>query len=236
MCKLEPMTHTFQSTEGIILRVIPFRDYDQILSIFTADAGLIKVFYKGGRGKRRSGEGLYIPLVKVEVIYREKRGEIFSCHEITLLDSFSFLRKKLADLEVACDLLQALMASQLVGKAATQLYALLCFYLEKIPSTLNPWILAMSFRLKLLKYDGLVTFPFLCCECRQPLQVLAFTREIESWCSHHQPIGSLIWEPAELQLLYRLGACQNYREIYLSEISPSLQNKMITFFDSCVKR
>ncbi len=229
------MTQVFHSTEGVILRVIPFRDYDQILSIFTADAGLIKVLYKGSRGKRQRGQGMTIPLTKVEVIYREKRGEIFSCHEMTLLDSFSFLRKKLLDLEVACDLVQALLASQFLGKSATQLYALLCFYLVKIPHTVNPWILATSFRLKLLKHDGLIAFPFRCCECWQSLQGLAFTRDSESWCPNHQPVGSLIWEQAELQLLYRLATCQSYREICSNEISLGLQNKMMAFFDACVK-
>jgi DNA repair protein RecO (recombination protein O) len=230
------MTQNFQLTEGIILRAIPFRDYDQILSIFTADAGLIKVLYKGSRSKCLGVQGLGTPLTRVEVIYRETRGEIFSCHEMTLLDSFSFLRKKWLNLEVACDLLQVLLASQFVGKAAVRLYALLCFYLEKIPHTLNPWILAMSFRLKLLKHDGLMSFPFLCCECHQPLQALAFTRDSENWCLNHQPIGSLIWEQAELQLLYRLATCQSYQEIRSSEISLGLQNKVIAFFDACVKK
>ena len=107
------MSQVFQCTEGVILRVIPFRDYDQILSLFTSDAGLIKVIYKGSRSKRRRGQGLYMPLTQVEVIYCEKQGEIFSCHEMVCIESFTFLRKELVFLEVACDLLQVILTSQL---------------------------------------------------------------------------------------------------------------------------
>lgn len=230
------MSQAFQHTEGIILRAIPFRDHDQILSLFTPDAGMIKVLCKGSRNKRRGIQGLCIPLTKVEVVYREKRGEIFSCQELTPVDSLSFLRKELIYLEVACDLLQVIIASQLMGKAAPQLYVLLSIYLKKIPQTFNPWILAASFRLKLLKHDGLAVFPFICSDCQQFLQTAAYTQESEGWCVNHQPVGSQAWEQNELQQLYRLACCQNYREICADEISFSLQNKVAHFFDECVKR
>ncbi len=230
------MSQDFQQTEGIILRAISFRDYDQILTLFTSDAGIIKVIYKGSRSKRRGVQGLCIPLTKVELVYREKRGEIFSCQEMTLVESFSYLRKKLLHLEIACDLLQALLVSQLVGKAAPRLYALLSFYLEKIPQISNPRTLAVSFRLKLLKHDGLVAFPFMCGECQQFLQTVAYTQGSEGWCANHQPNGSRVWEQQELQQLYRLAMCQNYREICAEEVSFELQDKVARFFEVCLNR
>lgn len=230
------MSQTFQSTEGIVLRVIPFRDYDQILFLFTLDAGFIKVLYKGGRGKRKGKQGFCMPLTKVEVIYREKRGEIFSCHELTCIESFSFLRQELIFLEVGCDLLQIILDSQFVGKAAPHLYALLCFYLKKIPQTANPWILASSFRLKLLMHDGLIVCPFICCECQQSLQSEAFTWDAEGWCAAHQPGRSQPWNLTELQMLYRLAICQSYQEVCSQDVLPSLQNKIIDFFNACIRR
>jgi DNA repair protein RecO (recombination protein O) len=230
------MPPIFKSTEGIVLRVIPFRDYDLILSLFTRDAGLIKVFYKGSRSKRRSAQGMCIPLTKVEVVYREKEGEIFNCHEMTLIEPFTFLRKELLHLEAACDCLNAILASQLVGKAAPQLYALLCFYLQKMPQTTHPWILPTSFRLKLLKHEGLIVFPFRCYECQELLQTQAFTRGSEGWCAIHRPGGCLVWEQEELQMLDLLVSCQNFREIRDQEIALGLQRKIAAFFDACVKR
>jgi DNA repair protein RecO (recombination protein O) len=226
----------WQHTEGIILREIPFQDYDQILTLFTSDAGMIKVLYKGSRSKRRGVQGLCIPLTKVEIVYREKSGEIFGCQEMTLVDSYSLLRKKLLHLNVACDLLQVILASQLVGKTAPQLYTLLSFFLEKIPQTAHPWTLATSFRLKLLRHDGLAPFPFICSECGQLLQTVAYTYASEGWCVKHQPAGCRVWEQSELQHIYRLAVCQSYREICADEISSELQNKVEDFFEACVKR
>jgi DNA repair protein RecO (recombination protein O) len=216
--------------------MIPFRDRDDIFFIFTSHAGLIKVLYRRGYSKYQGKLGLCTPLTKVEVIYREKKGEIFSCVEMACLDSFSVLRQRLLFLEVACDLLQVILASQFVGKPAPQLYALLCFYLKKIPQMVNPWILAASFRLKLLRHDGLIALPFTCCECRQVLQNEAFIRESEGWCIKHKPHGSGHWELSELQTFYQLAICQSYQEICVSDVSLSLQNKIAHFFDSCVKK
>lgn len=223
-------------TEGIILRVIPFRDYDQIVSLFTPEAGLIKVLCKGSRNtKRKRGKGACMPLTQVEVSYREKKGEIFGCDELICIEMFPFLRKDLCFLEVACDLLQVILDSQFMGKSAPQLYSLLCYYLKKIPQTANPWLLAASFRLKLLKHDGLVGFPFHCSECGKCLDHEAFVRGSEGWCKTHHLGRSQSWDSTELKTLYCLADSQSFKEICLLDIQPRLQNKIAAFFKSCMQ-
>lgn len=228
------MSHLIHSTEGIILRVIPFQDYHQIVSIFTPGAGVIKVLHKGSRAQRKNGKSPCMPLTKVEVAYREKKGEIFGCHELNCAEMFPLLRKDLCFLETGCDLLQVVLDSQLMGKEAPQLYALLYAYLKKIPQTPNPWILAASFRLKLLKHDGLISFPFICSECGELLQSEAYARESESWCTIHRPKGCIVWNSIELQVLYRLAESQSYKEICMLEISPLLLAKITLFFTKCL--
>jgi DNA repair protein RecO (recombination protein O) len=229
------MSQNFQHTEGIILRTIPFRDYDQIITLFTPHVGILKILYKGSRSKRRGAQGLCLPLTQVEVVYREKKGEIFACQEITLMNPFSFLRKELHHLQAACELLQVVLASQLTGKAAPALYALLCFYLEKIPCTLNPWTLTTSFRLKLLRHEGLSTIPFICSACQRLLHTVAYTHKSEAWCLDHRPTESQVWESKELEQIYRLTTCQSYREISKENISLELQKKAARFFDACLR-
>lgn len=229
------MTEIFHHTEGIILRVIPFRDYDSILTLFTPDAGIIKILHKSIRSKKGNAQGICMPLTKVEVIYRETRGEIFKCHEMALIESFSFLRKEFLDLERACDLLQIVLSSQMMGKAAPHLYALLCFYLEKISLTANPWILGASFRLKLLRHEGLATFPFICSVCQHPLHTVAHTCAAEGWCEHHHFMATHLWGQNELEQLYHLAICQSYREICQSDVFPELHNKIKSFFEECVR-
>jgi len=229
------MSQTIYSTEGIVLRVIPFREYDQIISIFTPEAGVIKVMYKGSRNKRNSGKGVSMPLTKVEVVYREKKGEIFSCFELNCIEMFPSLRTNLSFLETACDLLQVITDSQFMGKGAPQLYALLCYYLKKISQTADPWLLATSFRLKLLKHDGLVGFPLICSECSQLLRDEAFTQNGEGWCTVHQPRGSQKWDLEELHVIYRLAESLSYQEICSLEISSALQRKINYFFRGCLQ-
>ena len=229
------MSHPFQRTEGIILRAIPFRDYDHILTLFTPDAGVMKLLVHGSRSKRRGVQGLCIPLTKVEAVYREKGGEIFSCQEIVLLESYAHLRTELSRLEAACDLLHAVCCSQLEGKPAPCLYALLCFFLERISHALFPTSLAVCFRLKLLKHDGLAAFPFRCSACGQLLLTEAYTRHSEGWCMNHRPSGSSAWSQKSLELIYRFVASQSYREICAEEVSSELHIQVSRFFDHCLR-
>ena len=224
------MSHIIHSTEGIILRVIPFNDYDQIASIFTPEVGLIKILHKGGRNKHRKEKISCMPLMRVEIAYREKKGEIFACDALHCIEMFPLLRTDLPSLETACDLLQVILDSQLMGKGAPQLYALLCYYLKKIPQTTHPSLLSASFRLKLLKHDGMVSFPFICCECRQFLQNEAFIRDAEGWCAVHRPPGSECWNSKELQIIYQLAEGQSYKEMCSVDMSPELHSKIALFF------
>ncbi|MFI0435446.1 MAG: DNA repair protein RecO [Parachlamydiaceae bacterium] len=220
------------STEGIVLKVIPYKEYDQMISIFTPESGLIKVFHRGSRAQRKSGKGACIPLTKVEVAYREGRGDLFSSYGVSVLESFSSLRKNYTFLEVGCDLLCAILDSQLIGRRAPTLYALLFAYLQRIPQTENPWILAASFRLKLLKHDGLMRFPWVCCECGNMLQKEAFICGGESRCEDHRLLGSQYFDSIELYAVYRLAESRSYHDICLVDLSAELRHKIASFFKS----
>ena len=222
------------STQGIVLRSIPFREYDQILSVFTLEGGLIKIFYKGKRRCRKGGQNGVVPLTLVEVVYRERRGEIFSCHELAVLETFSLLRKELLFLHVACDLLQVVLDSQWMGKSAPRLYALLCFYLKKIPFAPNPWVLSASFRLKLLVHDGILSLPFICSVCERHLKEVVFISGDERRCVEHRLPDAVRWSFEELSVVYRMTYAQSCREIFQNEISVELREKIFIFFDHCV--
>jgi DNA repair protein RecO (recombination protein O) len=226
-------SQSFQTTEGIILKAIPFRDYDHILTLFTPDAGLIKVLYRFNRGGRRGLRSLCDPLTKVEVVYRENRGEIYTCREIHSIDALLSLRERLSSLQAACDLVQAIQASQWIGKPAPLIYHLFCFYLKKISVAEYPWGLAASFRLKLLKHDGIISFPPVCSECGKQQLEEVFTAEGESWCAAHRPLGSCFWNRNELEILSLLTDSLSYHEICRENISPELFKKITILFEGC---
>lgn len=213
--------------EGIILRVIPFRDHDMIVTLFTREEGVLKLFYSG-RGRARVA---CTPLMAVEVVYRERAGEIFGCQKMTCIHAYHHLRRRLVDLQVATDLLTVLLSSQLLGKSVPQLYALLLFYLEKIPQMADPFLLSASFRLKLLKHEGLIASPFACRVCGQELQERGALLGAEWRCLSHQTSGSILVD--DLLWFYRLMDCQSYREIAQEQFPPELRGVVRDFFESC---
>lgn len=144
------MSSRYIHTEGVIIKSTEFQDRDHITTIFTRDSGILKLFLK----KKN-----FTPLNQVEIVYSERKNEICSCHEISLLQSHAALRNQFHHLEAACDLLNALNISQLAGKPATPIYELLLFNLNKIHLEQDPSFFSSSFRLKILKYEGLLYFP-----------------------------------------------------------------------------
>jgi DNA repair protein RecO (recombination protein O) len=122
-----------------------------------------------------------------------------------------------------------------MGKSAPQLYSLLCYYLKKIPQMANPWLLAASFRLKLLKHDGLARFPFKCSECGKCLDDEAFIYGSEGWCRAHHFEKSQTWDSIELQTVYHLANSQSFKEICLLDVQPKLQGKITVFFKACLQ-
>jgi DNA repair protein RecO (recombination protein O) len=225
----------FQSAEGIILKVIPFRDYDQILVIFTQEAGLIKVLTKKNRSKK-GAKDRYMPLTKVEVIYQEKQGEIFNCQEVAILDIYRNLRTELSHLQVACDLLQILYQTQLLGKPAPQLFALVEFFLKKIPQTKFPDILTLSFRLKLLKHEGILTSPLVCSVCVDALNTLAFFYKGEWFCPKHYPFNSSALDEKELKIFYHLLDSKHYQDLAEMSIFPQTKIKIEKYFKESMQK
>lgn len=188
-------------TEGIILQNTPYRNDDQILTLFTADQGLLKLFCNksNSRGQR------YTPLMKVEIVYREKKSEIFACEEISLLQSNLQLRNELSHLQVGCEMIRAINKSQVVGRSAPLLYQLMVYYLDKISHVEDPWILDASFKLKILNHEGLLAVGF------QSLDRNRFTTD-------------------EADLLFVLAYTQSYQQLAQMTLPIHLKAEINSFF------
>ncbi len=173
---------SYTRVEGLIIREIPFQDYDRILSLFTPTEGLIKLFVKGSGRVKEGNSHRTAPLNIVEVVYTQGRTELYPCREITVINNQLQLRKNLSVLESACDMLQTILSTQLPGKSAPELYQLLLIYLRKLPEVGNPNILSTSFRLKTLRYEGLLdynAFKDLKTEEKQLIEVLSLCRDLK---------------------------------------------------------
>lgn len=220
-------------TEGIILQTLNFQDYDQILSVFSYDEGLIKLIVKGAnRSKQRSGINT-TPLSCAEFVYTKGRSEIFKCSEISTINQHLKLRESLPSLDAACDIVQAILLSQFPQTESPDLYRLLRWCLEKIPSMRDPYVMASSFRLKLLLHDGLFNLNDTCTTCSETVQSI-YIATGETFCKAHAPSYSLQFQADEVAFIDRLLHFAVLSDISNCTISDELREKVMNLFRELV--
>lgn len=211
-------------TEGVVLQANNFQDYDQILTIFTLDEGLIKLIVKGANHLKRRGGITTSPLTQLEVEYAKGKSEILKCKSLSVLNSNLKLRDNLSALEAGCEIIRAIQISQQPNISAPDLYHLLNSYLEKIPTMPNPAILSASFYLKVLRHDGLLGITpndGVCSVCSAPL-AMHYVSSGECFCRAHAPSGTLSFDQEEINLIVLLAYCRSFNQ--LSDILISSDN------------
>jgi DNA repair protein RecO (recombination protein O) len=219
-------------TEGIILQANNFQDYDQILTVFTLDEGIIKLFVKGANHfKRRSGT-VTSPLTQLEIDYTRGKSEILKCKTLSVLNLNLKLRDSLTALEAGCEIIRAIQVSQQPNISTPDLYKLMNGYLEKIPTFSDPAILTTSFCLKVLRHDGLLGITpndAICSLCTIPLAKY-YVASGECFCSAHAPSGSLCFDQEEINLIVLLAYCRNFQQLSDIELTPDHIAKLKNFF------
>lgn len=201
------MTREIHTTEGIVIQAVPFRDYDKILTLFTLDAGIIKLFCKGYKKPGKSGS-ISSLLSRIEVSYQEKNSELFFCEEMTLIDTYQSLRLKLPTLTAACELLRLVQISQLVGKPAPALYQLLRFFLARMPESQDTQVIVITFMLKILRHEGILA---------------NFNEELVD-------IEGLAFSLEERVVLEHLAYSTSFRAIFELTLPESFKEKVETLF------
>lgn len=214
-------------TEGVILHALNFRDYDQILTVFTYTEGLVKGVLKGSL--KRNNSSFAAPLTRIEFLYTKGNSDLLKLTEISPLSQYLQLRTDLKRLEAACDMSQALMSSQMPHHPAPDLYRLFVWSLDKIPIAADPALLALSFRLKLLRHDGVLRVRCECAICgKRPQQAALFSGEV--LCAEHAEGTGLLFSQSEIELLEILTYLKNFNELEKLQSNTSFQKKVHTLF------
>lgn len=219
-------------TEGIILQAHNFQDYDQILTIFTLEEGVIKLFVKGANHFKRRGGVSTTPLTQLEIEFTRGNSEILKCKSLSTLNSNLKLRDKLSVLEAGCDIIRALQMSQHPYQPAPNLYHLLNSYLEKIPNFVDPAILSASYSLKILRHDGLLGITpndAVCSLCNIPL-VQHYIFSGECFCRLHAPNGHLAFDQEEINTIILLAYCRSFQQLSDIELHPDHSAKIKHLF------
>ena len=216
-------------TEGIILHALNFRDFDQILTVYSQNQGLIKFILKGGNSAKRRKGSSSAPLTRAEFVYMKGRSDLLNLHEISVLDYQTGVRESLDHLEAACGVLQAVQSSQFPEKPAPTLYQLLVSYLAKIPQAKSPASLVASFRLKIMRHDGLYGLDEYCSSCQTPLKTFHIC-DGESFCSQHAPGYALLFSEQEAKVTTYLAYCRSLADLDEVPITQELSKKIQQMF------
>ncbi len=176
-------------TEGIILKMIPYKDHHRIMQILTPDSGILSLMAKGvSKPKMQS---LLSPLTQLEVIYRKKGSDLCFFKEGVVIQHHHFLRESWQMLESAGKMATAISRSQFPEKAAPDLYRLLIASLKQLPHFEEPATLITLFYLKLLSHEGVLSwdqhelFPIPCSHAIwSELKNLAHTKSFSAYHSY----------------------------------------------------
>lgn len=222
------MSQNAYRTEGIILKAFNFQDFDKILTVFSPEMGLIKLVVKKANSKKMTGH-MTMPLTRAEFVFTKGNSELLKCQEISLVNAHLPLRDDLDSLEAACEILQVILDSQAANTPSPDLYALSAYYLNKIGTASNPHLLTSSFRLKVLRHDGLLGLGDVCAGCMAPLKT-SFVSAGQCYCVAHAPHHAIKLDEEELTIATILAYCQTLSQIQDIELTPELREKIKKLF------
>lgn len=146
-----------EKSEGIVCHALPFQDHDIILTVFTENEGMIKLFLKKALIRKDWRGAPISPLTRAEFIYTKGKSELFSCREISIINFHIKFRENLKWLEAALEILNSLRTTYCAMNPVPLIYRLCVRFLEAIPNLTDPMVLVSSFRLKILNHEGLLS-------------------------------------------------------------------------------
>ena len=172
--------------EGIVLQVVKYGEQDLIITVFSAERGLLRMFVKRGLSQRGKNRLPMEPLTQAEFVYATTGGELLQCREVTVQDQFRFLRDSYSLLEAAFQMVDTILKSQGPEVPAPAIYAVFCLYLKRLKEFSDPLVAVSSLRLKILRYEGLFSTENLPSDFDEEQQqltlVLAYSRSFATLC------------------------------------------------------
>lgn len=223
---------SMHQTIGIVLQTIPFQDHHRIVSLYSPDWGVIPLMVKFAKSKKQASP--FEPLNLLEVIFKQGRGNLLQSVAATLLDSQLKLRSSFGVLNAALDMLAALKNSQMDHKPSPILFSLLLHYLNFLPRSLNPNAFSASFKLKILRHDGLMAIQEVCSLCNKPLNDGGIVQG-EFFCMEHLSSREFIFSGEERILLSNLTLNRSLIALNELSLSPEFAEKIRILFETLAR-
>lgn len=224
-----------EKLKAIVLRSVPFKDRQSILTLLSEEKGLISMIVKGLSKKNPHLVASINPLCEAEFVFSEGRTELLRCKDASVIDSHFALREKYSYLELGMRFAKVLLDTQYPGKPSPSLYALFSSFLKQI-SAFDAALPALtcSFLLKVLKHEGLLMLDTACSVCGENNGIYLWGHDF--YCKRHSPAGSLFFTSQEWQLVEPLANAGSFQAVKQILVDKKLQEKIETYFQERIKQ
>jgi DNA repair protein RecO (recombination protein O) len=213
----------FQS-EGIVLQSIPFKERDRIITLFTKEGGMVKLFMKG---KFAFQNGLSERFTIGDYLYSQGKGEMFRFCDGSVVEQNLDLRTSWEALEMGEKMCATILKSQWPEKEAPELYGFLISFLKKIPQAVSLETLWSAFLVKLMKHEGVLQLEPHCSQC---FERVSLRHGGERFCLSHAPRESIEMTPEEEKHVARLYEERGFEGLLSQTLSREFAGKIEILF------
>ncbi len=159
------MEYISRRCEALVLNHTNYGESDIILTLFTAEYGLLKGFAKAARKSRKRFGAVLDPFTQAVFLWKSGRGSFLLLQEAELLNSRFGLRgdfQRLALASYGVELVSLLLEE---GEPSLRIYELLCSFLDHLEQGGDVSCAKLLFELRLIYLLGYIPHLLHCSEC-----------------------------------------------------------------------
>jgi DNA repair protein RecO (recombination protein O) len=154
--------------EGLVLKNIPFGEADLLVTLYSREAGKLKIVAKGARRSNSKMVGHFEPLTVTKLsLARGRNLDIVTQVEVS--ENFSLLKSKLDTLTKGLYVVELVDGFSPESSSNPALYDLAVEALRTIGQNPERELILRCFELHLLRVSGFMPELFQCVECRNAL-------------------------------------------------------------------
>ena len=179
--------------QGFCLSAKPIAEHDQLLTIFTAELGLLRIYARGIlRPQKKAWQLLARPASVSELQLTRGRSDLWNLADGQLLYYPDGMNHSWDQLQGILSMIRTILDTQWLGKPAPELMELLLACTQQLANSYHPSLLAL-FYLKLLTYEGHFPFSLHCSACGEACtENLHLDGQADVLCRAHAPPDALI--------------------------------------------
>lgn len=213
------------TTEGISLRCVLLKEDDsRIVTLFSADYGLISVIMKRIRKNDYQKRTLSTSLTKGEYVLLPGKKDLYRFSDGHVIDAHIPFRNDWKKLQASIAMGNAILSSQWQGKPARAIYQLFTSYLKALTKSYDEKLIELSFLLKLLKHEGFLPKLTHCQLCHEN-PITAF-HQGEFTCNGCGQGQGIPLSEEDQQLFFILTEARTFS--LFEDLSPSMELKNVT--------